>query len=645
MGVSMRDQVGDNGSNGSGNGSGGSGLRLFVILRAINFDRVTEGFLRCALARGHTVHVGLEQRKAGFADDHESLFHAIARDFPNFSFDRLAPREDIWLYPATRLRAAIDYIRYFEPGFERAETLRDRARTRAPWYAKVPAALHILRVGPMRRGIDRFLRAIERRLPISEQSVETLREFDPDVVVVSPLVEIGSSQGDQLRAADRLGIPTAYIVASWDNLTTKGAIRDDPDLTLVWNEDQIREAVDMHGLAPETVRAVGAHSHDHWFSWKPSTSRESFAEKVGLGADRPFLLYVCSSGFIAGDDEVEFVRQWRRRLTESGVPELMELGILIRPHPQNVASWAEADLDEPGKVVVWPRGGAAPTDRQKKDEYFDSLHHASAVVGINTTALIDSAIVRRPVFTIVSEDFASTQTGTLHFSYLASDDGGGLLNVAHSWEEHCDQVGRALRAPADFRVQIDDFLLSFVRPHGLERAAAPLALEAVEETATIEKEAVSPGGPLRWIVGVSAAGLGHLHRLRLHMRPAAVKKRRAKRKKERRRERALREKARASSKANGKPASATKVKAPPSPAEPQKPKPPKTPLDKEARAREKAARAAMRAANAEKKLPRADQKAETADEKALRAARKKRAQKKAARAAEKEKQAATRSPG
>ena len=28
--------------------------------------------------------------------------------------------------------------------------------------------------------------------------------------------------------------------------------------------------------------ATGAHSHDHWFAWEPTTDGEEFAAKVGL---------------------------------------------------------------------------------------------------------------------------------------------------------------------------------------------------------------------------------------------------------------------------------------------------------------------------------------------------------------------------
>jgi hypothetical protein len=525
----------------------GASLRILVVLRAANMDRITEGFLRCALHAGNTVHVALENAKdrAGRATE-RSLFDVFADEYERFTYDALPQRTEPWLYPATRLRCAIDFLRYFEPEFREAETLRRRARSRAPWYVRLPAALGLFRLGPLRRATDRFLRAIERRMPVSQQSLEMIRGFEPDVLIVSPLIETGSPQGDHLRAAERLGIPTVLVVSSWDNLTTKGVIRDVPDTTIVWNHDQVREAVELHGLPAESVVATGAHSHDHWFSWQPSTDAEEFAAKVGLAPDRPFLLYVCSSGFIAGDDEVAFVREWFERLRSSGDPELESLGVLVRPHPQNFPSWRDANIDEPGHIVVWPKGGVAPTDRQSKDDYFDSLFHARAVVGINTSALVDSAIVRRPVFTMVGEQFRSTQTGTLHFSYLAREEGGGLLNVANSWSEHFEQVGAALRSADGHREQIDNFLRAFIRPQGLERPAAPLALDAIARAAALEKQPVTEGGPVRWAVGVTASALGRMHLALSQLHPRELRRRaqRWRRKWRRRRARLQRQEAR-----------------------------------------------------------------------------------------------------
>src|SRR3989442_11366397 len=150
---------------------------------------------------------------------------------------------------------------------------------------------------------------------------------------------------------------------------------------MVWIELQARDPVKLHGVPPEQVRSAGAPSYDHWFSWLPSRSREEFCRVVGLRPDRPIVLYVCSSGFVA-PDEVGFVRRWIAALRSHG-GLLMDAGILVRPHPRNATQWASVDLEVP-QVSVWPRLGQEPVDEETRQNYFDSIFYSDAVVGINT---------------------------------------------------------------------------------------------------------------------------------------------------------------------------------------------------------------------------------------------------------------------
>ena len=377
-----------------------------------------ERLIRGLLARGHTVHVFAEGSKRLIAPGFNQIFDRLTDEHESFSWGELeGKRKEPWLPLASMLAAASIACGSSSPSSPtpRASTtgrahglhfaLRLMMKLRLLKPARIPTAS--TEVG-----------ALENALPLSKTATELLDRETPDVVLLAPFIGFGESQADYLEGRAGPRRPVVVPIASWDNLTTKGVIRDVPDMTIVWNEDQVQEAIELHGVPAESVVATGAHSHDHWFAWEPSTGEEEFAGKVGLAADRPFLLYVCSSGFIAGADEVAFVREWFERLGASGDPALESLGVLVRPHPQNFGSWRDADLDQPGRIVVWPRGGVAPTNQQSKEDYYDSLYHAKAVVGINTSALVDSAIVRKPVFTMLHEQFRETQTGTLHFSYL-----------------------------------------------------------------------------------------------------------------------------------------------------------------------------------------------------------------------------------
>jgi hypothetical protein len=337
----------------------------------------------------------------------------------------------------------------------------------------------VLSSARLRPFAGRALRALERALPVSPEIRAYLERRRPDAVLVSPLVLLGSTQGDYVRAAAALGIPSVLLVASWDNLTNKGVVRDVPSLTVVWNDAQVEEATRLHGIPSQQVVATGAHTYDHWFAWQPSTTRAEFAEKVGLEPSRPFLLYACSSWFI-GRAEADFVSDWLARLRSD--ERLRDVGVLVRPHPQSTVIWQERrDLAVPGRVSLWPERGAVPTDARRKNDYFDSIAHSSGVVGVNTSVMIEAAIAGRPVFTLLDRRFRHAQEGTLHFAHLTGGDGDtGLLVVARTWEEHLDQLAGALADPAAGASRARAFVASFVRPFGLDVDAAPRAADAIE---------------------------------------------------------------------------------------------------------------------------------------------------------------------
>ena len=258
--------------------------------------------------------------------------------------------------------------------------------------------------------------------------------------------------------------------------------------------------------------ATGAQIFDEWFVREPTTTRQEFCERIGLPRHQPIILYTCSSQWIA-PYEVPFVRRWLAALRLSGEP-LKSAGVLIRPHPQNAAQWQDVDLNAFGPVAIWPRDPSARVDYQTKADYFDSLYHSAAVVGINTSALIEAGIIGRPVFTVLDDEYRSSQDGTLHFRYLM-EASGGLLRVAANINEHVEQLGAALDETPDPEAA-NAFLSTFIRPHGLERPATPILANALAALAE-RKPAAEPTpalgiGPAPTDVRAGAAGTGRLER-------------------------------------------------------------------------------------------------------------------------------------
>jgi hypothetical protein len=167
----------------------------------------------------------------------------------------------------------------------------------------------------------------------------------------------------------------------------------------------------------------------------------------------------------------------------------------VRPHPQHAEQWRAADLGGLGPVVVWPAAGAAPSDDHRRAEYYDSIHHSAAVVGINPTAEIESAIIGRSVYSVLAPEFRETQEGTLHFSHLRDVD-GGLLHLARTFPEHLEDLSAALQDAGVDDERCRRFVKAFVRPFGLGVPGTPRLVQALEALA--DSPASSPSAPPRW---------------------------------------------------------------------------------------------------------------------------------------------------
>lgn len=484
-------------------------MKIVFFMSRPGHVRNYEETLRILAARGHRVHLAFSsmRRKRNEPPDLPQA-EALAADCPTITFGQAPERErDGWDHVAAGIRVLGDFARFLHPRYREAKLLRARAARRlvrgggkrqngfmVTLRRAVVRFLSLFHCAPIAGGIEALCRRGEHAVRSSLDIQRFLEAERADLVLVTPGVEIGSSQVEYLKAARALGIPNALCVASWDNLTNKGVLRIEPDTVFVWNETQRREAVELHGVAPERVVLTGAPRFDEWFRRRPSRAPEEFKRAVGLDPSRPYLLYLCSSPFIA-PEEVPFVQQWIEALRGSGNPALELMGVLVRPHPQNAAQWQGVTFDG-DNVSVWPRSGEQVASDGSRAVFYDSIAHSAAVVGVNTSALIEASILGRSVLTVLTPEFEGTQQGTLHYHYLRWEN-GGFLREARSLDEHLVQLESALAPEGSEREQVRRFVEAFVRPLGLEVSASEALASGIEDARD------APLSPSRPSFGVS----------------------------------------------------------------------------------------------------------------------------------------------
>lgn len=465
-------------------------LRILFLVHNLGKTRHFDGVIDRLMQRGHTVVLAVAEKRGGLKA--AKTLHGGRRVEVVTCPTR---RVDRWKTLAPTLRLTRDYLRFFEPAYAHAEKLAQRAASYSP--DGVREAIE------RRPWMRRHARLLGRVLAAAEAAIPPERYFElfimyhrPDLVLVTPLVDFGSYQTDYVKAAHRLGIPVGFVPFSWDNLTNRGLIRVQPDRVLAWNEIQKREAVDLHGIAPDRVSVVGAPRFDDFFELRPSTTREEFCAAAGLDPAKPLFLYGCSSPFVA-PREVEFVRQWIEAIRASSDPALADASILVRPHPAHTEQWDDVSLAGYPNVAI----SRLPTTMNTDQGLYDSLSHAAALVGLNTSAMLEAAIVGTAVCTVLAPGFTGGQEQTLHFQYLRKEHGGPLME-ARDFEEHRQHLLHVLRDPYSPQRRGRLFVASFLRPLGRNQRVDRFMVRELEQMAMAGKRPrrVAPPWqyPIRW---------------------------------------------------------------------------------------------------------------------------------------------------
>lgn len=366
-------------------------------------------------------------------------------------------------------RDVLGYHTYLIPGYtsvEKKKAFLERIHSFSRLVLRLPGIDRLLRAEKNRT----FLRKLYDYVPVNPQIRRELQHAKPDVlVIVSNLrADQHAQELEYARAGVVMGIPTVNLVASWDNLSTKGTFSVFPDAILVWNQPMFEEAVLLHQAPPHKVLVTGAETFDYLFNAKPSRSRAAFHQQLHIGEEEKYVLYLGSSSSMTGD-ETSFVREFVKALWTR-----LRIRTLVRPHPLNAAIWS--NFDEPG-CVIWPKGGELPDEAQAQQNFIDTLVYSVAVVGINTSAMLESAIADKPCVTIRAPIYRASQTAEGHFRHLLN---GGFLEVAESHEEAVDIIEQVLNGQDRLAPARKKFVETFIRPHGLNVSCGPLISSIVE---------------------------------------------------------------------------------------------------------------------------------------------------------------------
>ena len=450
-------------------------MKILFVLRAAGFFPYHQTTIDHLLARGHEVTL-LFVITPGRADD-RGFEEWMVQHGHRVTVANALTRSDRWRAVLFAAREARTYASYCRRGPE-ALFYRQRWRRYLPSWLEHVAELRMADQAFRRQLTETALGLPDRLAPPASDIVSALQRNRPDCVVVTPTNLLGDEEVEYVKAARAVRIPTVIPVMSWDNLTTKGLLHAIPDVLLAWHHGHHEEARVIHRVPESRIVITGSPFFDKWFEpARRISSRAATCGRVGLDPGAPYLLYLGSSANIARD-ESWLVLALVQALREAEDPALRRLQVVFKPHPggsqRNVRALPR--LDDAG-VRVWPRERGRPDTVDAVGQFRDVLHHAAAVIGVNTTGMLDAVLCNRPCLALAVTRYRSTQTDTSHFRRMHESH---ALLVARSVSQALHIISRTLAGDDPTAPSRQHFAATYARPRGVGAPAGEAAAIAIE---------------------------------------------------------------------------------------------------------------------------------------------------------------------
>jgi hypothetical protein len=446
-------------------------MNVLFVMRTAGYFPYHQSTIEHLLRRGHRVSL-LFAHDSGPVD--ERGFHEWLADGRDVTMGPALKREGIWRRILFATREARSYASYCRRGPD-VTVYRERWRQYLPAPLRRASEHSRLARAVFRAGTtEHLLAAVERVAPASGPILTALRRDRPDCVVVSPVNLRFDEEVEYVKAARRAGIPSVVPVQSWDNLTTKGLFHVHPDLVLAWHHGHREEAESIHRIPADRIVITGAPFFDKWFAPDRTLgSRAATCARLGLNEAWPYVLYLGSSANIARD-ESWLVTALVQALRQADQPALRTLQVAFKPHPANLRPLP--GLDAAG-VPVCQRERGRPDTPDAVAAFRDALHHAAAVVGVNTTGMLDAVLCDRPCVALAVKRYRDTQTRTAHFQRMQASK---ALLVAGSVNVAVEMLGRIVGGEDRTETARRHFAETYARPRGLGMAAGQAAATAIE---------------------------------------------------------------------------------------------------------------------------------------------------------------------
>jgi len=246
---------------------------------------------------------------------------------------------------------------------------------------------------------------------------EVFKKYSPSLVFVT---DIYLYNDRELIKESRLSnIPVVGMVRSWDNVTTKGVLLEEPKHIIVQNDILKKELIYYNRINPENISVIGVPHYDS-VNKDRSLPRDEFFDSLNLDAQKKTVLFSPAGKILYKDDGLvlSFLKHTNDRFY---FEETMQF--LVRFPPFDVAD-TDSVYNDTNFVIDIPARDV--TGRRKENELSpdvadhlnNSLAYSDIVMTYASTMIIDAAVFDKPTIVIAFDLPGAKDTVKKFATYL-----------------------------------------------------------------------------------------------------------------------------------------------------------------------------------------------------------------------------------
>ena len=333
-----------------------------------------------------------------------------------------------------------------------------------------------------------------------------LRDLSPTVLLNTSATSW--STRPWTRAAALNGTPSASMIISWDNMSTKTLLSEFVDTFLIWSEEMDEDfGRSLPQLRAKPRVVVGSPQFEPICQGRGLLPRAEFFGKYGLDPSKKLILYTTGSKTLFPGESTcleTLLLHWRKNLSDRA-------NIMIRMHPKDREGRYAALMPKFPEVPFTLAGANLADDndwvpsREDMDLLVNQLHHCDLIVNVASTMTLEGFVIDKPSinigFTLNSsvsarypmEDYYRSR----HYRDIVESGAAPLVNnyeelftaiedVLDRGKFDVEKQRRVLKQKCTFTDGssdcIDAFLRKFVSEHGASGNSRPKPLKVIGRT-------------------------------------------------------------------------------------------------------------------------------------------------------------------